>query len=549
MSLNTESEPFNWSGKSIVLVGLMGAGKTAIGKRIAIQLNLPFYDADHEIEKAAGRSVAEIFKQHGEAYFRMGEKRVIRRLLDEGPIVLAPGGGAFMDPETRSLIHERAISIWLRCPLPVLLRRVTGRPTRPLLNAGNPAEILSALSISRGPFYAQADIIVDGSEDPPHVTTQNVLTALASYVPPRQIKVSLTGSAYDILIGDKLLERAGRFLAPLIPQPRCIVITDTTVAGLHLKKLQNALAETGISDDTVMVEPGEASKSVATWSATVDCLLTKKVDRSTTIIALGGGVVGDLAGFAAATTLRGLPFVQIPTTLLAQVDSSVGGKTGINTPHGKNLVGAFYQPNLVLADTSVLITLPKRELLAGYAEIVKAGLIGDASFYDWCESHAERMLEGDSSLLTEAIAQSVSFKARIVGDDERETKKNDGRALLNFGHTFGHALEAETGYGAGLLHGEAVAIGLLLATELSAALGLCPQEDPGRIALHLQSLGLPTKIAGLSAERLISRMQQDKKMRDGKLTFVLTRGIGRAFTSDDVPASAVQKVLLSAGAV
>jgi shikimate kinase/3-dehydroquinate synthase len=549
MSLNTEIGLPGWTGKSIVLVGLMGAGKTAIGKRLAVQLNLPFFDADHEIEKAAGRSVAEIFKQHGEAYFRLGEKRVIRRLLAAGPIVLAPGGGAFMDPETRALIRDRAISIWLRCPLPVLLRRVSGRPTRPLLNAGNPADVLAALSISRGPFYAQADIIVDGSEDPPHVTTQNVMAALASYTPPRQIKVSLAHTAYDILIGDRLLERAGRFLAPVIPQPRCIIVTDSTVAGLHLQTLQNSLAETGISHDSVIVEPGEASKSVATWSTTVDSLLNKKVDRGTTVIALGGGVVGDLAGFVAAATLRGLPFVQIPTTLLAQVDSSVGGKTGLNTPQGKNLVGAFYQPNLVLADTSVLMTLPARELRAGYAEIVKAGLIADAGFYEWCEANAKKMLAGDSALLTEAIAQAVLFKARVVGDDERETKKNDGRALLNFGHTFAHALESETGYGAGLLHGEAVAIGLVLATSLSASLGLCPQEDSSRIATHLHGLELPTKIEGLSAERLLTRMQQDKKMRDGKLTFVLTRGIGRAFTSDDVPVSAVETVLRSGGAV
>jgi shikimate kinase/3-dehydroquinate synthase len=549
MSLKTKIERKAWSGKSIVLVGLMGAGKTAIGKRLAAELDLPFYDADHEIEKAAGRPVAEIFHQHGEAYFRMGEKKVIRRLLADGPIVLSPGGGAFMDPETRAFIRDCAISIWLRCPLPVLLRRVIGRPNRPLLNTGNPAEVLSALSISRSPFYAQADIIVDGSEDPPHVTTQNVLAALADYSPPRRVVVSLTHTAYDIVIGDRLIERAGRFIAPLIPQPRCVIVTDTNVAKLHLETLRGSLSETGVAHDSVIVEPGETSKSLATWSATVNCLLNQKVDRSTTIIALGGGVVGDLAGFVAAVTLRGLPFIQIPTTLLAQVDSSVGGKTGINAPQGKNLIGAFYQPDLVLADTGVLMTLPAREIRAGYSEIVKAALIADAAFYDWCEANARPMLAGDPICLTEAIAQAVTFKASVVGDDERETKKNNGRALLNFGHTFAHALEAETGYSEGLLHGEAVAIGLVLATELSAALGLCPPQDAKRIASHLEGVGLPIRIDGLRAERLLARMQQDKKMRDGRLMFVLTRGIGKAFTSDDVPPEVVKNVLLSYGAV
>jgi shikimate kinase/3-dehydroquinate synthase len=263
---------------------------------------------------------------------------------------------------------------------------------------------------------------------------------------------------------------------------------------------------------------------------------------------LGGGVIGDLAGFAAAATLRGLPFVQIPTTLLAQVDSSVGGKTGINTPQGKNLLGAFHQPLMVIADIGVLDTLTPRERRAGYAEIVKAGLIADPVFYEWCEVNAERMLSGDASLLAEAVQWAVAFKAKIVGDDERETRPNGGRALLNLGHTFAHALEAETGYGGALLHGEAVAVGLVLATHLSAAMGLCPQEDASRVAAHLQSVGLPTRIADLPADQLLSHMQQDKKMKAGKLTFILTHGIGQAFTSSDVTEQAVRATLLANGA-
>jgi shikimate kinase/3-dehydroquinate synthase len=526
----------------------MGAGKTAIGKRLAARLGLPFHDADHEIEQAAGITVAEIFARHGEAHFRAGEKRVIERLLAGGPIVLAPGGGAFMDPETRALIKSRALSIWLNCPVPVLVSRVKGRTHRPLLNGHDPAEILRNLAQIRHPIYAQADITIYGSEDSADVTTQNVHDAIAAHVPPRSVNIALSQSSYDVVIGPKLLTRAGAMMRDVMREPRCVIVTDEIVAGLHLPTLQRSLDDAGIGHDALIVPPGEASKSLATWSGLVDSLLARKVDRHTTIVALGGGVVGDLAGFAAAATLRGLPFIQIPTTLLAQVDSSVGGKTGINAKQGKNLLGAFHQPKLVIADIGVLASLPPRELRAGYAEIAKAGLIADAGFYEWCETNAAAMLGGDTARLAEAVERAVAFKAGVVGDDEREEKPNDGRALLNLGHTFAHALEAETGYGNGLLHGEAVATGLVLATALSAKLGLCPQEETGRIAAHLSEVGLPVRINALPAEHLLAHMKQDKKMRGGVLSFVLSRGIGRAFTSRDVPEDAVRDVLLENGA-
>ncbi len=526
----------------------MGAGKTAIGKRLAGRLGLPFHDADQEIEQAAGATIAEIFARHGEAHFRAGEKRVIQRLLSGDPIVLAPGGGAFMDPETRALIRERAISIWLRCPLPLLLARVRGRTHRPLLNAEDPATVLHRLSAQRSPVYAQADIIIDGSEDPPDVTTTTVQQALEAYTPPHIVPITLAAASYEVRIGPHLLARAGAHIAPVLPQPRVIIITDSTVASLHLAPLQNSLTETGIAHETITLPPGETTKSMDSFARLTDSLLALKADRRTTIIALGGGVIGDLAGFAAAVTLRGLPFIQIPTTLLAQVDSSVGGKTGINSPHGKNLIGAFHQPRLVLADTTLLATLPPRERAAGYAEIVKAGLISDPALYDWCEAHAADLLAGDATLLAEAVRRAVAFKAGVVADDEREEKPSGGRALLNLGHTFAHALEAEAGYGT-LLHGEAVAIGLVLATQLSATLQLCPQEDPSRIAAHLTAAQLPTHIPGWSAANLLAHMKQDKKMAAGKLKFVLTHGIGHAFTSTEVPESAVHETLIAAGAV
>jgi shikimate kinase / 3-dehydroquinate synthase len=329
-----------------------------------------------------------------------------------------------------------------------------------------------------------------------------------------------------------------------------VVVTDENVARLHLPALKQGLAETGIVAQEIVVDAGEQSKDLATYARVVEALLDAGVERRTAIVALGGGVVGDLAGFAAATTLRGLPFVQAPTTLLAQVDSSVGGKTGINTRHGKNLLGAFYQPRLVLADTSALATLPLRELRAGYAEIVKAGLIGDAAFFDWCEANGGAVLRGERTAQAEAILRACAFKAQVVGDDEREEKPSDGRALLNLGHTFGHALEAELGYGT-ILHGEAVAIGIGLAFRLSARLGLCAVADAERVLAHLAAVGLGAELRTLnrrlSATRLVQHMRRDKKAREGQLTFVLVHGIGQAFTSSDATAEAVTDLLRSEG--
>ncbi len=548
---NRQSTGLIPSGRSIVLVGLMGAGKTTIGRRLATRLGLPFVDADIEIERAAGCSIADVFRLYGEAAFRDGERRVIRRLLEGPPMVLATGGGAYMDASTRNLVRERAISIWLRCPLPVLLRRVQGRNHRPLLNEAPPRDVLARLMTVRHPIYAEADIIVDCGDHNVDHSTSRVIEAMALSRRPVRLPVSLSHTSYDVVIGTDLISRAGALLAPVLPQKRVVIITDENVAALHLPRLEASLHDTGIAFRTLTVQPGEQSKSLATYERLVDAILKEGVERKTTIIAFGGGVVGDLAGFIAATTLRGLPFVQIPTTLLSQVDSSVGGKTGINTRWGKNLLGAFHQPLSVLADASALATLSKRELIAGYAEIVKSGLIGDPALFEWCEKHGESVLNFDPEAQTEAVRQACAFKARVVAADEREQQGTDGRALLNLGHTFGHALEAELGYDGRLLHGEGVSIGLRLAFALSVKLGLCPQADLERVTAHLETLGMPARIRDLPysfrATDLMAHMQRDKKMQDGRLSFVLVRGIGKAFTSRDVPAELVREVLLEDG--
>jgi shikimate kinase/3-dehydroquinate synthase len=537
--------------RSVVMVGLMGAGKTSVGRRLALRLGMPFRDADAEIEHASGCSIAEFFERFGEAEFRAGERRVIARLMSGPPCVLATGGGAFMDPETRALIRAGALSVWLRCSLQTLVRRTSTRTHRPLLRTGDPAQILAGLMARRHPVYAEADVVVDCGEDSPDITTSRVLDAVLAHRAPLRVRVPLGNAPYDVVIGDGLMARAGAPLAAVLPQKRAVIVTDSTVAALHLPTLRAGLAEAGFELRQVVVAPGEASKSLAVFGQVTDALLEEGVERRTAVIALGGGVVGDLAGFAAASVLRGLPFVQVPTTLLAQVDSSVGGKTGINTAYGKNLLGAFHQPRIVLADTASLATLPRRELAAGYAEIVKAGLIGDAALFGWCEANGPALLAGDRALQAAAVAAACAFKAGVVAGDEREELAEGGRALLNLGHTFGHALEAECGYDGSLLHGEAVALGLVLALRLSERLEVCAPGVADRVSAHLRGCGMAAELGQLgrhfSAARLVAHMQRDKKMRDGRLGFVLARGVGEAFTSRDVPAEAVVAVLVGSG--
>jgi 3-dehydroquinate synthase len=365
----------------------------------------------------------------------------------------------------------------------------------------------------------------------------------------RTIRVELAGRSYDIAIGPGLIDQAGALSRPLLAAPKVTIVSDETVAPLYGTRLAASFDKAGIKASTVTVPAGENSKEFGAFGRLMNDLLDQRPDRRTTLVALGGGVVGDLTGFAASVLLRGVDFIQVPTTLLAQVDSSVGGKTGINTRHGKNLVGTFYQPRLVLADTEVLDTLPRRELLAGYAEVAKYGLIDDPAFFAWCEANGGAVLSGDAAKRTYAIEQSCLAKARIVAADERET--TDLRALLNLGHTFGHALEAETGFGSDLLHGESVGTGMAMAFDLSARLGLCPATDAERVRRHLGAVGLPMRLRAIGgdnrrswdATRLIEHMRGDKKAEGGRLTFVLARGIGKAFVSREVDEAALRGLL------
>ncbi len=361
---------------------------------------------------------------------------------------------------------------------------------------------------------------------------------------PTKVRVELGARSYDILIGRGVIDLAGVEIARRLPGARIAVVTDTNVAEHHLKALTDRLAAVSIDHFVIQVAPGEGSKSFAALQTVVDALLEARVERRDAVLALGGGVVGDLAGFAAGITLRGMHLIQVPTSLLAQVDSSVGGKTGINTARGKNLVGLFNQPDFVLADAGVLDSLPVRVFNAGYAEVAKYGLIGDAEFFTWLESNWRAVAAGWPER-EHAIAVSCRAKAATVAADERD---EGARALLNFGHTFAHALETATGYSDRLHHGEAVSIGMVLAHQFSARLKLCPPEDGKRAEAHLAEVGLPTRIAQIPGDRLdaatlLKLMHQDKKVSRGKLTFILTRGIGKAFVAPDVSAADVLSFL------
>jgi shikimate kinase / 3-dehydroquinate synthase len=539
--------------RSVVLVGMMGAGKTSVGRRLAAKLGLPFVDADAEIEAGAQLTIPEIFERFGEAYFREGERRVIARLLAGGPLVLATGGGSFMNASTRETIAAHGVSIWLKPDVEVLLARVRKKSNRPLLKTQDPEASLRRILAERSPTYALADLTIE-SRDGPHdlvveMTLRRLAEALCERVDPpahrRRVEVPLGARAYLIHVGAGLMDEAGPEIARIAPGAKCAVVTDANVAPLYLERVTASLARAGLEATAIVCPPGESTKSYAEFARVSDALIAARVERRDVVVALGGGVIGDLAGFCAASLRRGVRLVQIPTTLLSQVDSSVGGKTGVNSPHGKNLVGAFHQPSLVLADSGALDTLSAREFRAGYAEVVKYGLIDDRKFFDALEARWREVFSG-GPLRAEAIATSCAAKARFVVADEMEQGE---RALLNLGHTFGHAFESLTHYdSARLVHGEGVAVGMACAFRFSRRLGLCPGQDAERVEAHLGAVGLPTRIRDIpgleaDADAILSAMRQDKKVERGRLTFILAKGIGETFIARDVDEASVRGFL------
>ncbi|MDR7048250.1 3-dehydroquinate synthase [Duganella sp. 3397] len=526
--------------QNVFLVGLMGAGKTTIGRILARKLGLRFVDSDHEIEARTGASIPWIFEIEGEPSFRRREADVIRELTGQQDLVLATGGGAVLNPDNRAHLKARGTVIYLRTTVNSILQRTAHDKNRPLLQTADPRKKLEELMAVRDPLYLEiADIVIDTGR--PNVqsmvlTILNQLEKLACEAAPNcstraqpsmneestiLLNVDLGERSYPISIGPSLLE-APSLLARHVNGGKVAIVTNTTVAPLYLERVESALRAAGKQVMSVILPDGEEFKNWASLMQIFDTLLANKADRKTTLIALGGGVIGDLTGYAAASYMRGVDFIQVPTTLLSQVDSSVGGKTGINHPLGKNMIGAFYQPRAVIADTSTLETLPDRELSAGLAEVIKHGAIIDAAFFDWIEANIGLLMARDKGALAYAIARSCEIKADVVRQDERE---GGLRAILNFGHTFGHAIEAGLGYGE-WLHGEAVGCGMVMAADLSQRMGLIDAPSVARVRALVAAAGLPVKAPDLGTARWLELMEVDKKNEGGAIKFILLKPLG-----------------------
>ncbi|WP_409456106.1 bifunctional shikimate kinase/3-dehydroquinate synthase AroKB [Massilia sp.] len=517
----------------------MGAGKTTIGRLLARKLNRRFIDSDHEIEARTGATIPWIFEIEGEACFRKREADVIRDLTAQDGLVLATGGGAVLNPESRALLAERGTVIYLRASIGSILQRTSHDKNRPLLQTADPRAKLEELLEQRDPLYREiADLVIDTGRPNVQSMVQTILDQLAAQENARArrlartamneqaqthltLNVDLGERSYPIAIGPGLLDD-GALLARHIQGQKVAIVTNTTVAPLYLDKVAGHLRAAGREVVEIVLPDGEEHKNWQSLNLVYDALLQNKCDRKTTLVALGGGVIGDLTGFAASSYMRGVPFVQIPTTLLAQVDSSVGGKTGINHPLGKNMIGAFYQPRAVLADTATLDTLPARELAAGLAEVIKHGAVLDAAFFDWIEANIDKLVGRDPDALAHAIARSCEIKADVVRKDERE---GGLRAVLNFGHTFGHAIENGLGYGA-WLHGEAVGCGMVMAADLSARLGLIDPASVERMRALVRAAGLPASAPDLGEARWIELMAVDKKNEGGEIRFILLKPLG-----------------------
>ncbi len=547
MTLNNLHQDKRPSG-NIVLVGMMGAGKTTVGKMLARQLGKTFIDSDEEIQKRTGVKISHIFDVEGEEGFRQRESAVIQDLIKLDNIILATGGGAVLKQDNRDALKKNGVVIYLKSGVHDLWQRTRHDHSRPLLQTANPRAKLQELFEQRDSLYTEvADYVVLTGKQSVQSLIARLIKKINTPVDPfpgiqnmQTLDVGLAERSYQIHIGQDLINHAELLLKHL-PHKRAAIVSNTTVAPLYLEKLTGTLTSNGIQVQTIILPDGEQYKNSASLNSIYDALLSSRSERTTPLIALGGGVIGDLTGFAAASYLRGVPFIQIPTTLLAQVDSSVGGKTGINHPLGKNMIGAFYQPQVVIADVATLGTLSDKELRAGIAEVVKYGLIRDLAFLEWLELNIEKLLLRDAEALQYAIVRSCQNKAEVVGNDERESGE---RALLNLGHTFGHAIENAMGYGV-WLHGEAVAAGTIMAADLSRRLGWLSEQDVERTKELFKKAGLPIKGPQLGTEKYLQLMGLDKKVSDGKIRFVLLKALGQAVITDDVPADLLVKTLES----
>lgn len=509
------------SGENLILFGSMGAGKSAVGRRLAERLGMAFVDTDALVERETRLSVGEIFHRYGEPRFRALERRVIGRAASGRCQVIATGGGAVVDPRNRARLRRAGLTVWLKTDPEVAAARVGGANNRPLLASGQRADILAHLLAEREPYYREALIHVDTSG---HSVEEVASTIVARLQPGSSVvSVNAVASQYDVHVGWGTLDRFGERLAAYTRACTAAVITNPRVGKVYARRVAASLRRSGFRPVVVTIPDGERYKTLRTASRVYDELVQRRFERGDILVALGGGVIGDLTGFVAATYLRGVRYVQVPTTVVAQVDSSIGGKTGVDHPKGKNLIGSFHHPVMVYADVATLQTLPRRELVAGLAEVVKYGVIADASFFSYLEEQAESVLGGVPDVLVEVVRRSAAVKADVVRQDERETGL---RRILNYGHTAGHVVETLTGYSA-IRHGEAVSIGMDFAARLAAQLNLCGESLVRRQRTLLERLGLPTRLPAIIPARAIQTMRLDKKVREGRVYFVLPQKVGQ----------------------
>ncbi|MFC1927101.1 3-dehydroquinate synthase [Chloroflexota bacterium] len=570
---------------NLVITGFSGTGKSLVGREIARRLNWGFLDTDDEIVRRAGKPIAQIFDQEGEGKFRELERETIREACQQRQTVIAIGGGAIVDGQNYELLARSGVIICLEAKPETIYERLFRETAcspetevRPLLAVDSPLERIRQLKASRQSHYAKADWTIHtdclsiSEVAQEGIRAWRMLGHCHPHLDPllskeRKLRLQLEADddvacmvqtvtqSYPVFVGYGLLDKLGDKVREAALSGTATIISDENVFAIYGRRIEGVLKDAGFAVNDFVVPPGEETKSMDYAVRIYDSLVDHRAERDDIIIALGGGMVGDLAGFVAATFLRGMPWVQVPTSLVAMVDASIGGKAGINHPEGKNLIGAFYQPNLVLCDPESLATLPRRELASGWAEVIKYGLILDREFFEFVETNADRMRKLDPQLLTRAIARSAAIKARVVSQDEEE--RTGKRTILNYGHTIGHGLEAATGYRR-FLHGEAVAIGMMGAGEMSRRLGLLSSTVVQRQKALLERFGLPTSLQPEAANRrsgrkrgnsklrvaaVIRAMKLDKKVRGKTIRWVLLQDIGKAVIRDHVPQQDVLSVL------
>jgi shikimate kinase/3-dehydroquinate synthase len=544
---------------NLIITGFSGTGKSLVAMEVALRLNWNFIDTDDEIVKQTGKPIAEIFRQDGEDKFRELEREMIRKACQQRQTVIAIGGGAIVDPQNYELLAKTWLIVCLEAKPETIYERLfreaasnPDREVRPLLAVDNPLERIRQLKASRQPHYAKADwtIHTDGlsvSEVAEEVIRASRLisrtdSSQLSAISDKDIAciVETRTQSYLIFVGYGLLDKLGEKMKKAALSGTAKVISDENVFSLYGSKVEGILKHAGFAVNAFVVPPGEETKSTDYAIKIYDFLVEHRAERDDIIVALGGGMIGDLAGFVAATFLRGMPWIQVPTSLVAMVDASIGGKVGVNHPEGKNLIGAFYQPNLVLADPQTLTTLPKRELTSGWAEVIKHGMILDEEFVQFLESNVDRLTKLEPKLLARAISRSAAIKAQVVSQDEKE--REGKRTILNYGHTIAHGLEAATQYKR-FLHGEAVAIGMVGAAKLSQRLGLLPSAAVERQQALLQKFGLPTVFSGLGLTEITRAMELDKKTKEKAIRWVLLQDIGKAVIRSNIPQKEVLAVL------